>query len=182
MGGSQRVLLKKMTHHQTSHPRTWGPCWVNNKLTNKFEKKLILDYPLGILDYPHWVDQSEAASHTIRHVLSLPLFLFPFALDHWTRGWVMSHYHVENLPCLCKAAAIVRFSFTLRQWETSIIPKPIQVVPKQCFLILFHSFFALLCFRQDHYEDLVRYLFVMNGFGNMKGVFFKWDPPKSASR
>ena len=26
---------------------------MNNKLTNKFEKKIILDYPLGILDYPH---------------------------------------------------------------------------------------------------------------------------------
>ena len=118
MGGSQRVLLKKMTHHQTSHPRTWGPCWVNNKLTNKFEKKLILDYPLGILDYPHWVDQSEAASHTIRHVLSLPLFLFPFALDHWTRGWVMSHYHVENLPCL----SLVVLDATLADQATYPIP------------------------------------------------------------
>ena len=118
MGGSQRVLLKKMTHHQTSHPRTWGPCWVNNKLTNKFDKKLILDYPLGILDYPHWVDQSEAASHTIRHVLSLPLFLFPFALDHWTRGWVMSHYHVENLPCL----SLVVLDATLADQATYPIP------------------------------------------------------------
>ena len=41
-----------------------------------------------ILDYPHWVDQSEAASHTMRHVLSLPLIPFPFALDRWKRGWV----------------------------------------------------------------------------------------------
>ena len=106
MGGSQRVLLKKMTHRQTSHPRTWGPCSVNNKLTNKFEKKLILDYPLGILDFPYWIDQSETASYTIRHVLSLPIFLFPFALDHWTRGWVMSHYHIENLPCLWTAVHI----------------------------------------------------------------------------
>ena len=77
-----------------TNPNWTTPCWVNNKLTNKFEKKLILDYPLGIFDYPHWVDQSEAASHTIRHVLSLPLFLFPFALDSWKRSWVMSHYHV----------------------------------------------------------------------------------------
>ena len=84
-----------------TNPNWTTPCWMNNKLTNKFEKKLILDYPLGILEYPHWVDQSEAASRTIRHVLSLPLFLFSFALNHWTRGWVMSHYHVENLPCLC---------------------------------------------------------------------------------
>ena len=26
MGCSQQVFLKKMTHHQTSHPRTLGPC------------------------------------------------------------------------------------------------------------------------------------------------------------
>ena len=52
------------------------------------------------MDHPHWFDQSEAVSHTIRHVVSLPLILFPFALDHWTNGWVMSHYHIENLPCL----------------------------------------------------------------------------------
>ena len=43
---------------------------MNNKLTNKFEKKILLDYPLVIFDYPHWVDQSEAASYTIGHVLS----------------------------------------------------------------------------------------------------------------
>ena len=42
---------------------------MNNKLTNKFEKKkkkLILDYPLEILDYPHWVDQSEVSYHKTR--------------------------------------------------------------------------------------------------------------------
>ena len=84
----------------------------HNKLTNKFEKKLILDYPLGILDYPlgildypHWVDQSEAASHTMRHVLSLPLILFPFALDHWKRGSVTNPSCVDNLPCPCENKA-----------------------------------------------------------------------------
>ena len=39
---------------------------------------------------------SEAASYTMRHVLSLPLFSFPFALDYWKRGWVMSPYHVDK--------------------------------------------------------------------------------------
>ena len=29
------------------------------------------------MDYPHWVDRSEATSHTMRQVLSLPLFPFP---------------------------------------------------------------------------------------------------------
>ena len=62
---------------------------------------LILDYPLGILDYPHWVDQSEAASHTMRHVLSLPLILFPFAVDHWKRGSMINPSCVDNLPCPC---------------------------------------------------------------------------------
>ena len=61
----------------------------------------ILDYPLGILDNPHWVDQSEAASHNMRHVLSLPLILFPFALDHWKRGSMINPSCVDNLPCPC---------------------------------------------------------------------------------
>ena len=40
---------------------------MNNKLTNKFEKENNFGLPLRILDYPHWVDQSEAVPHTIRH-------------------------------------------------------------------------------------------------------------------
>ena len=47
----------------------------------------------------HYVDQSEAASNTMRHVLSLPLILFPFAVDHWKRGCVSNHHCVDNLPC-----------------------------------------------------------------------------------
>ena len=58
-----------------------------------------MDYPLGILDCPHWVDQSEAASHTMRHVLSLPLIRFPFALDRGERGSVLNSYCVDNFPC-----------------------------------------------------------------------------------
>ena len=40
----------------------------------------------------HWVDQSEAASHTMRHVLSLPLILFPL-------GCVSNQHCVDNLSC-----------------------------------------------------------------------------------
>ena len=79
-----------------------------------------------ILDYPHWVDQSEAASHTIRHVLSLPLFLFPFALDHWQRGWVTSHYHVENFPCLWMRD--FRILQTLRLRKINIVLNPSSCV------------------------------------------------------
>ena len=41
-----------MTHHQTSHPRTWGPCWVNNKLTKRFEKKINFRLPLRNFGLP----------------------------------------------------------------------------------------------------------------------------------
>jgi hypothetical protein len=47
--------------------------------------------------------------------------------------------------------------------------------------MLFSLMFLVNCW-QDHYEDLVRYLFVMNGFGKIQGVFFNWDPPKNASQ
>ena len=59
-----------------------------------------------MLDYPHWVDQSDAASHTMRHVLSLPLILFPFALDRGKRGSVINSYYVDNLPCPCQLCII----------------------------------------------------------------------------
>ena len=103
MRGSQRVLLKKMTHHQTSHPG-WVCKYVFGLTPLIF--RIFLDWPLGILDYPHWVDQSEAAFHTMRHVLSLSLIPFPFALDRSKRGWTMSPYHVKNLPCLCTLSLI----------------------------------------------------------------------------
>ena len=32
--------------------------------------RYFLDLLLGILDYPHWVDQPVAPSHTMRHVLT----------------------------------------------------------------------------------------------------------------
>ena len=57
---------------------------MNNKLTNKFEKKLILDYPLGILEYPHWVDQSDIFRKKREFIEKIPIL----------GGWVMSHYHV----------------------------------------------------------------------------------------
>ena len=43
------------------------------------------------MDYPHWVDRSEATSHTMGHVLSLPLILFPLALDRGKRGFVINY-------------------------------------------------------------------------------------------
>ena len=67
-----------------TNPNWTTPCWMNNKLTNKFEKKLILDYPLGILEYSHWVDQSDIFRKKREFIEKIPIL----------GGWVMSHYHV----------------------------------------------------------------------------------------
>ena len=40
-------------------------------------------FPPWVVDEKYGLDQSEAASHTMRHELSLPPFPFPFAFDQW---------------------------------------------------------------------------------------------------
>ena len=61
------------------------------QVINNFSSKRVQDhatsgsflFPPWVVDEKYGLDQSEAASHTMRHELSLPPFPFPFAFDQW---------------------------------------------------------------------------------------------------
>ena len=61
------------------------------QVINNFSSKHVQDhatsgsflFPPWVVDEKYGLDQSEAASHTMRHELSLPPFPFPFAFDQW---------------------------------------------------------------------------------------------------
>ena len=73
-----------------------------------------------VVDEKYGLDQSEAASHTMRHELILPPFPFPFAFDQWKNSVtdeeesserLRDPVHVTLITCCVFVIVIVNTSF-----------------------------------------------------------------------